>query len=109
LFGGVNDIWKHSEGVFRTPWRVYWYLFIFILVGSYGCFPISMQLLVYFIPSRALYLYCMIVCRVPVISIWRELKSWSRFAWYSHAFVDPPLVILRYLEFQSEDREVIFP
>lgn len=26
--------WKHSEGVFRTPWRVYWYLFYLLLFGS---------------------------------------------------------------------------
>ena len=34
-------------------------------------------------------------CRVPVISIWREVKSWSRFAWYMHAFVDRATLIPR--------------
>lgn len=23
-FMGAIDFWKHSEGVFWTPWRVYW-------------------------------------------------------------------------------------
>jgi hypothetical protein len=86
--------WKHSEGVFRTPWRVYWYLFVcyFLVVllfvnidAAYCCF----------FPSRAVYLYCDDRCRVPMISIWREVKSWSRFAWYSHAFVDRRTLIPR--------------
>jgi hypothetical protein len=76
---------------------VYWYLFVCLLL-FYWRFLVFVDidtafLLLSFSPSRILYLYCTIVCRVPMQSIWREVKSWSRFAWYLRAFFDRATLI----------------
>ena len=101
---GVVYIWKHSEGVVSDAVACILVTITFsnyLFVGGSDGLSISMQLFVTpFFSSRTLYLYCTIVCRVPMISIWREVRSWSRFAWYSHGYFDratfvPPYVSIR--------------
>jgi hypothetical protein len=69
---GVIDIWKHSEGVFWTPWRVYWYLCFYLLFLCWR-FLVSVDnrcsfLLLFFSEPKTLFiLYDR--CRVPRTSI----------------------------------------
>ena len=71
-------LWKHSDGVFRTPWRVYWYLFYFISVGSSSVCRYRCSFLLW-VPSEPNTLFIQLYdrCRVPMTSICREVTSSS--------------------------------
>ena len=69
-FMGAIDFWKHSEGVFWTPWRVYWYLVFFICYFLCWRFLVSVdnRLLLFLSEPKTLFiLYDR--CRVPMTSI----------------------------------------